>query len=160
MTPWRTALLAATLAAFGRCSPSSSADATEQKRDVMESGALGTVAISSTALGQVTISPPSCRAGGPQFFLGADFEDQRAGLVLRFLLDPLEGPAFRLYAKSAPFEKSIVFRRGDCRTLKFSFNPTTMRIDRVQDYRMSIEFECATPRGDSISGKLAADHCH
>ena len=156
----RKLLLATALVAAARCAPSKQAVAGEKKRDVTESGALGSVAIASPILGQQTIAPPTCRAGDRQFFLGADFEDARAGLVLRFLLDPLEGPAFRLYSQAAPFEKSVIFRRGDCRTLKFSFNPTTMRIDRVQDYKMSLEFECATSGGDSISGKLSADHCH
>ena len=134
-------------------------DATDSHRPDAAQHSLGSVSLHSERLGQATIAPTACQAGDRAFFLGGDFIDEHAGLDVRFVLDPLEGPALRIFARDAPVEKSTVFHRGDCHVMKYSFTPTNWRINDVFDYRISVAFECAKA-GDAASGELSAAHCH
>jgi hypothetical protein len=120
----------------------------------------GSFTVSAKALGRVTIAPSSCVAGDRQLFLGADFPDETAGAVVRLVVDPLDGPAVRVFSSSAPFDKSVVFRRSDCPVFHFSLDPTDWRINHVQDYQVSLELRCATAEGDTIEGRVAVEHCH
>ena len=125
-----------------------------------QTGSPGSFAVSTAALGRVTLAPSSCSAGDRQLFLGADFPDEKAGAVVRLVVDPLEGPAVRVFASDAPFDKSTVFRRSDCTVFHFSLDSTDWRIDHVQDYEVSLELQCATAEGETIEGRVAVDHCH
>lgn len=120
----------------------------------------GSFTVSTKALGHLTLAPSSCVAGDRQLFLGADFPDEKAGAVVRLVVDPLEGPAVRVYASGAPFDKSTVFRRSDCPVFHFSLDSTDWRINHVQDYHVSLELRCATAEGETIEGRVAVDHCH
>jgi len=123
------------------------------------SQALGSFTIASPVLGQKTLSPTSCSAGDHQFFLGADFSDPASGLVLRLVVDALEGPAVRLYAADAEFDKSVVFRRAECSVFHFSLDSTGWRVNKVYDYRLTLQLDCSRA-GDSIVGSLSSTHCH
>jgi hypothetical protein len=121
---------------------------------------LGPFRLSSVSLGQFTISPSSCTSGDRERFLGADFSDESAGVVVRLVVDPLDGPAVRVFASAAPFEKSVVFRRSECRVFHFSLESTGWRINGVQDYRVSLDLDCVSKGGDTLDGKVSASHCH
>jgi hypothetical protein len=123
-----------------------------------ESG--GSFTVSTRALGHLTIAPSSCVAGDRQLFLGADFPDETAGAVVRLVVDPLDGPAVRVFSSAAPFDKSTVFHRADCPVFHFSLDSTDWRINHVQDYQVSLELRCATAEGETIEGRVAVDHCH
>lgn len=128
--------------------------------DGKDSGPLGDFQLSSASLGQLTISPRDCLAGDRERFLGADFTDAAAGAVVRLVIDPLDGPAVRVFDSAAPFDKSVVFRRSECRTFHFSDESTMWRINGVQDYKLSLELDCVNKSGDSLAGRLSARHCH
>ena len=121
--------------------------------------ALGSFTVSSPSLGQTLLVPSSCAAGDRQFFLGADFEDKGSGLVLRLVVDPLEGPAVRVFTTAAPFDNSIVFRRNDCKIFHFSLDTTGWRINRIYDYRITLQLDCSR-NGEAIQGNASATHCH
>lgn len=121
---------------------------------------LGSFALASERLGRVTIAPTTCAAGDRQFFLGGDFEDGQAGVIVRLVVDPVDGPAARVFASAAPFEKGAVFRRPECRVLRFSLGTTGWRVNRIQDYRFALELDCSNGDGDSIIGKASVTHCH
>ena len=123
-------------------------------------GSLGSIALASRDFGSVTVQPTSCVSGGPQHFLGADFGDDKSGFTVRLVVDPLEGPAVRAFSSETPFDKSVVFRRSECRTFHFSLDSTGWRINDVDDYRVTLDLDCASKTGDSIQGKLGATHCH
>jgi hypothetical protein len=120
----------------------------------------GSFTVSAKALGRVTIAPATCVAGDRQLFLGADFPDEAAGAVVRLVVDPLDGPAVRVFSSSSPFDKSVVFRRSDCQVFHFSLDSTDWRINHVQDYQVSLDLTCATADGDTIEGRVAVDHYH
>ncbi len=121
---------------------------------------LGSFALASERLGRVTVAPTTCTAGDRQFFLGGDLEDEKAGVIVRLVVDPLDGPAARVFASAAPFEKAAVFRRPECRVFHFSLDTTGWRINRIQDYRLTLELDCSNTDGDSIIGKASVTHCH
>ena len=119
----------------------------------------GTFALSSNSLGHVSLAPGSCSAGDCLFFLGADFEDEKNGVVVRLVVDPLYGPAVRVFSQAKPFNKTQVFRRGDSQVFHFSLDSTGWRINRFRDYGVSLELDCAR-EGDAITGHASAEHCH
>jgi hypothetical protein len=121
---------------------------------------LGSFVLASGRLGRVAIAPTTCTSGDRQFFLGGDFQDEQAGFIVRLVVDPLDGPAARVFAGAAPFEKAALFRRPECRVFHFSLDPTGWRINRVRDYRLTLELDCSNREGDSIIGKASAAHCH
>lgn len=125
-----------------------------------DSQPLGSFALASGQLGRLTISPSTCRAGDREFFLGGDFDDERTGIMIRLVFEPLEGPAVRVFASSAPYEKTVVFRRTDCRLFHSSLESNGVRINDVQDYRLTVDVDCATKNGDSLVGKASVTHCH
>lgn len=122
--------------------------------------ALGSLSLSSGALGDATIVPTACEAGDRQFFLGGDFLDEKTGLVVRLVVDPLEGPAVRVFRAEKPFEGSRVFHRPDCAVFHFSLDSTGVRINRVEDYRLTLDVDCRSRDGDRLSGQASTTHCH
>ena len=121
--------------------------------------ALGSFTVSSASLGQTMLIPSSCAAGDRRFFLGVDLEDRSSGLVLRLAVNPLEGPAVRVFTNATPFDNSVVFRRSDCRVFHFSLDTTGWRINHIYDYRVTLQLDC-TRNGESIQGNASATHCH
>jgi hypothetical protein len=120
---------------------------------------LGSFTISSPSFSQTMLTPSSCAAGDRQFFLGADFEDRSSGFVLRLVVDPIDGPAVRVFTSAAPFDNSVVFRRSECKVFHFSLDTTGWRINRIYDYRITLQLDC-TRNGESIQGNASATHCH
>jgi hypothetical protein len=121
---------------------------------------LGALALTSSAFGQINLKPNSCSSGGRQFFFGADFEDDRAGAVLRLVIDPLEGPAVRVFSTTKPFSQSVIFRRSDCPVFDFSLDSTGWQINHIKDFRVTLKIECANKDGESLKGTASASHCH
>ena len=107
----------------------------------------------------VALSTAACVSGERQRFLGADFADEAAGYTVRLVIDPLSGPAVRVFSNAHPFDDSTVFRRPDCHVFHFALDSTGWRIDHYEDYKVSLELDCASD-GVSLVGKAAAEHCH
>jgi hypothetical protein len=120
---------------------------------------LGSFTLLGPTFGQQALVPTACVSGEPQFFLGFDLRDDRAGLVTRLVVDPVTGPIARLFSASAPFEKTVLFNRSDCRVFRFSLNSTGWRVDRVDQLNVSVELDCHLPSGESIVGKAADPGC-
>ena len=130
------------------------------ERDMQSSNeqALGSFSISSRIFGNNTFTPYSCDAGDRQFFLGGDFTDQSSSLVLRLVVDPLNGPAVLLFSPESPFEKSVVFHRSDCRVFHFSLDSTGWRVNDIGDYRLTLQLDCSRD-GESLNGSASTTHC-
>jgi hypothetical protein len=120
---------------------------------------LGSFSVSSPRFGTQTLAPSVCTAGDRQFFLGADLASPDSHLVLRLVVDPLDGPAVRLFAAQAPFDRTVVFRRADCRVFHFSLDTTGWRVNDVVDYRFTVELDC-TRQGETLAGRASSTHCH
>ena len=123
-------------------------------------GVLGSLSVSSPLLGTATVAPTECSSGDRQQFLGGDFADPASGLVVRLAVDPLLGPGARVFAVSDPFGKSVVLRRSECATFRFSLEETGWRVNDVRDYRLSLELDCALADGTTVHGSVSTTHCH
>ena len=121
---------------------------------------LGSVEAGSRALGTAAFSPGVCLAGEREMFLGADFLDRPQDLVFRLVWDPLEGPAVRVFDRTDPSAKSIVFRKADCRQFKASLDQTNWRINDVNAYRVSADIDCGDSDHGFVKAHLLAEHCH
>ena len=131
----------------------------ESKASPSGSAALGSFTVSSEVLGNQVVAPVACTAGDREYFLGADFASLDGGLVIRLVVDPLDGPAVRIFAADAQFDRSVVFRRSECATFHFSLDSTGWRINEVNDYRLTLELDCSRS-GESIKGSASTTHCH
>ena len=123
------------------------------------SQALGSFEVESPSLGKQTLTATECSSGDRQFFLGGDFTAQGSELVLRLVVDPLEGPGVRVFPASAPFDKDVVFRRSECGVFHFSLDETGWRVNGVYDYRLTVDVDCSRA-GETIRGKASTTHCH
>lgn len=124
-----------------------------------EGHALGSFTVDSRILGSTTLAPTVCSAGDRQSFLGADLLTPGSPVVLRLVVDPLDGPGVLLYASEAQFDKTVVFRRADCAVFHFSLDSTGWRINDYEDYRLTLELDCSK-EGESVKGSASSTHCH
>lgn len=120
--------------------------------------ALGSFTVSSLVLGNHVLTPSSCTAGDRQLFLGADFATPASTVVVRLVVDPLDGPAVRVFSTDAQFNETVVFRRPDCQVFHFSLDTTGWRVNDVHDYRVTLQLDCSRD-GESIKGETSATHC-
>lgn len=123
-------------------------------------GVLGSFTMASPLLGTATIAPTACGSGDLQQFLGGDFSDPASGLVVRLVVDPLDGPAARVFDAGDPFRRSVVLRRSECAVFHFSLEHTGLSINEVRDYRLSLELDCALADGTTVHGSASTTHCH
>ena len=120
--------------------------------------ALGSFTVSSQVLGNQALTPSSCTAGDRQLFLGADFATPASTVVVRLVVDPLDGPAVRVFSTDAQFDRTVVFHRSDCQVFHFSLDSTGWRVNDVYDYRVTLQLDCSRD-GESIKGEASATHC-
>jgi len=120
--------------------------------------ALGNVTLASNRAGNVTFAPAACYAGDERQFLGGDFVDAKAGMTLRFVIDPLYGPAVRAFSLKDPDDRSVVFHRRECRTFQFKIERTGLTVNDVDEYRISLDLDCASSEG-TLDAKVASDSC-
>lgn len=120
---------------------------------------LGSIQVSSPKLGDLTIVPTDCASGSRQYFLGGDFLDAKSGVTVRLAVDPIGSPAIRVFSQSAPFDKSVAFRREECSVFHFSLDTTGWRVNHVDDYRLTLNVDCARAN-ESVRGTASATHCN
>lgn len=131
----------------------------------------GTLALAGPAFGARELAPVACHSGERQFFLGADFaEAERAEgasaepasaepLTARLVVDPLAGPAVRIFASAAPFGAAILVRQADCPAFHFSLADAGWRLNDYRVFTVSLELDCALASGDRVAGNLLAPTC-
>jgi hypothetical protein len=119
----------------------------------------GSLALSGPAFGKQTLLPTVCASGERELFLGFDLRDEKSELVTRLVVDPASGPIVRVFAASAPFDRTVLFQRAACRVLHFSLESTGWRVNRVQQLDVSLDIDCQLPSGDAIVGKASAPGC-
>ena len=60
---------------------------------------------------------------------------------MRLVVDPLGDAAVRVFSAAAPFERSVVFRRGECGVFHFSLDSTGWSINDVDDYAVTLQLD-------------------
>jgi hypothetical protein len=100
----------------------------------------------------------ACSAGG-RWFLGADFLDAKTGMAVRLLEDPIYGPVVRVFDTDKPGNRSLVFHRADCAAFRMSLDPSSWRINGVDDFAVELELDC-TIDDARVKGQAGSTHCH
>jgi hypothetical protein len=150
LSPLVTLLLAGGLAACASAHPGAATAAGEG-----ESGDDSVVAhfeISSSGLARGEITPTHCNAGDLSHFLGADLVDDGLGLAVRLVIDPLYGPALRVFDLNQPYERSVIFFEEECERFDLDFEPTGWMINEVEVRDLTLEVDCMNEDGATISG--------
>lgn len=121
---------------------------------------IGSLALSGPTFGEQTLKPNECTSGEHQLFMGADFAGGESEPVVRIVLDPLTGPALRIYDPRSPITRSTLFRKAECKTFLLSLQRTGWRINDVYALSVDAEIDCTSPAGDSVKGSLASSSCY
>lgn len=124
------------------------------------SDATNVVTFSGPTLGSGRLETNQCVSGGRMSFRGADLADQntREVLVLRFVIDPLYGPAVRLFrdSESGP---SLLFRQSDCSTFDYTLEGTGSVVNFVEEIQFGLHLDCRGPKGDRVVGNVDIPAC-
>lgn len=119
-----------------------------------------TVAFAGPTLGSGELSTNQCHSGGRQSFLGIDAFDQNTKevLVLRLVVDPIEGPVVRLF-KDSDTGPSLVLRKSDCSTFDYQLESTGNVFNFVTEMKFAMHLDCRGPKGDSVVGQVDLPAC-
>lgn len=120
---------------------------------------LGTFAVASLGAPPGTIAPATCIVGDHELFLGADLVDPDTQMVVRLVIDPLDGPAIRVYDADAPFDRSVVFFRDECTTFEMELAETGSMVNNIAGRRLELEVDCENEDGATIRGRASAAGC-
>jgi hypothetical protein len=124
------------------------------------SEATNAVAFSGPTLGKGELKTNQCQSGSRRSFLGADAYDQNTKevLVLRLVIDPIEGPVVRLY-KDSDSGPSLVLRKSDCSTFDYTLESTGSMVNFVSEMRFGMHLDCRGPKGDLVVGNVELPAC-
>ncbi|MES1243594.1 MAG: hypothetical protein ABUT39_18450 [Acidobacteriota bacterium] len=118
------------------------------------------VAFAGPTLGKGELSTNQCQSGERSSFLGIDAYDRNTKevLVLRLVIDPIEGPVVRLY-KDSDSGPSLVLRKSDCSTFDYVLDSTGKSVNFVTEMKFAIQLDCRGPQGDYVVGKVDLPAC-
>ncbi len=122
-------------------------------------GRLGSFEVASIGAPPGTIAPAACVVGDHQLYLGADLVDPDSNLVVRLVVDPLDGPALRVYDADEPFDRSVLFFRDECTTFTMELEETGAVVNNIVERRLELEVECENEDGATIRGSASVAHC-
>jgi hypothetical protein len=120
---------------------------------------LGSFTVASIGAPPGTIEPTQCLAGDNELFLGVDLVDPATALVVRLVIDPLAGPALRVFDSDARFDRSVLFFRDECTVFTMDFGSTGWIVDDIIVRRIELEVECENEDGATIRGRVLAERC-
>jgi hypothetical protein len=126
------------------------------------SGPANVVAFAGPTLGaeKQELYPNQCQSGGRHSFEGVDIFDDRTKdvLVLRLVVDPLEGPAVRLF-KDSYTGPSVVLHKPDCKTFEYELESTGNLVNFVEEMRIVLHLDCRGSNGDYVVGNVDLPAC-
>jgi hypothetical protein len=132
----------------------------QEVRDVTHPSVTGEIVVRVAAGEPLSWKPDSCHTGEREQFFGFVLGASGSPLVLRAVLDPLEGPGLRLTGLDGASPRGTVVRQVDCRRLDLSVQPTGWTVNDFRDVSGTLEVSCTLSGGASFEGRLAVSHCH
>jgi len=138
---------------LGGCMASSP---TGRSGDAAPGDGIGRFEVSSAAVSRGVIVPTRCEAGDHENFLGGDLRDDSLGITVRLVVDPLYGPALRVYDTSAPFERAVLFFEEECERFEMRLDRAGFRVDNASVRDLELEVDCENEDGATIFGRAAA----
>ena len=119
----------------------------------------GEIEIRSSGFEPVTWTPAFCQTGEIEQFFGFVLGASDSPVVLRAVLDPLDGPGLRVTGVEGTPPYGFVVRPADCRVLDLRLQPTSWRVNEMRDVNGSLDVSCSF--GDmSLEGSVEVSHCH
>jgi hypothetical protein len=129
-------------------------------REVATPSVSGEILLRAAAGEPLSWKPDSCFNGEREQFFGFVLGASGSPLILRAVLDPLDGPGLRLTGLEGTPPRGIVVRQADCRALSLSVQPTGWTVNDFRDVSGTLEVSCTLGDGVSFEGSLAISHCH
>ena len=127
-------------------------------KDVANPSVSGELAIRAPQGESVAWKPDACLSGEHEQFFGFILGSEGSPVVLRAVVDPLDGPGLRVVG--LPSTASAVFRPDMCEKLELVVEPTGWRVNDFQDLSGRLDVSCRTPEGGSVEGSVEIHHCH
>lgn len=120
----------------------------------------GEIVIRTSGAEPVTWKPDVCQTGEIEQFFGFLFAASGSPVVLRAVLDPLDGPGLRITGLEGTPPYGLVARPADCRTLDLRVQPTRWWVNEMRDVSGSLDVSCTLESGVSLEGSVEVSHCH
>ncbi len=117
------------------------------------------MAVAGPTMSSFEMKPSVCIAGQHFVFWGADLVEEKTGLTVRLVIDPLSGPAVRVMRFNDLEAPSFVVGRANCRKLKADVKRVGSMINGIDVVKVDLDLDCATTDGDSVVGKVSTDEC-
>lgn len=120
----------------------------------------GEIVIHTTGAEPLTWRPDACQTGEIEQFFGFLFAASGSPVVLRAVLDPLDGPGLRITGLEGTPPYGLVVRPSDCRVLDLRVQPTAWWVNEMRDVSGSLDLSCTLNGGVSLEGSVEVSHCH
>jgi hypothetical protein len=141
--------------------------ALREAKDVASPSIAGELTVRAPQGGPVTWRPDACLSGEHEQFFGFILGSKGLGsngspVVLRAVVDPLDGPGLRVVGLEGPpaWSSGLVVRPDQCERLDLVVEPTGWRVNDIQDLSGTLDVSCTTADGASIEGSVEVRHCH
>lgn len=133
----------------------------KETQQVMRPTIAGEIIIRTTPAGTepVTWTPAFCQTGEIEQFFGFVLGASDSPVVLRAVLDPLDGPGLRITGLEGAPPYGFVVRPADCRVLDLRLQPTRWRVNEMRDVNGSLDVSCNLGNL-SLEGSVEVSHCH
>lgn len=148
-------LLVLSLLLLSGCGLSS---ALRDAKDVANPSVVGELAVRAPQGEPVAWKPNACLSGEHEQFFGFILGSNGTPVVLRAVVDPLDGPGLRVVGLTDT--AGMVFRPDMCEKLELVVEPTGWRVNDFQDLSGRLDVRCRTADGRSVEGSVDILHCH
>lgn len=108
----------------------------------------------------VSWKPGVCQTGEVEQFFGFILGGAGSPVVLRAVLDPLDGPGLRITGLDGTSPYALVVRPDDCRVLDLRVQPSGWWVNEMRDVGGSLDVSCTLEGGLSLEGSVEVSHCH
>lgn len=132
----------------------------EEARQVVNPAVAGEIVIRTSGSEPIFWSPAVCQTGEIEQFFGFIVGAADSPIVLRAVLDPLDGPGLRITGLEGPPPYGVVLRPADCKTLDLRVQPTSWRVNEMRDLSGTLDMSCTLDGGMSLEGSVEVSHCH
>lgn len=131
--------------------------ALREAKDVANPSVAGELTVRAPQGETVSWKPDACLSGEHEQFFGFILGLDGSPIVLRAVVDPLDGPGLRVVGLEAD---GLVVRPDMCERLDLVVEPTGWRVNDFQDLSGTLDVSCTTADGASVEGSVEVRHCH
>ena len=133
-----------------------------EAKDVANPSVVGELTVRAPRGEPVAWRPDACLSGEHEQFFGFILRSDGSPVVLRAVIDPLDGPGLRVVGLEGrpAWSSGLVVRPDACERLDLVVEPTGWRVNDIQDLSGTLDVRCTTADGASLEGSVEVRHCH